>query len=324
MHVCHHMLLLLLLILLELKLIYRLLICIDSLHKILLWSLLFGILFLWDNAFHCLVILLWSQIWEIHKDGVILRKRDLLIILLLFIYCFFLDHCCWILISFFIILFKVILGEGSTRSARSSSTTAAEETVVILPFFVSLVMLVIVLHLTILCMYKLRLLSSSLSSYNLTRIVHLIVVVIIFLLGNSLWWLPTSSLSFISSRSLVLVYLSFSLLLLNKVLIIRIIKLCCVQKELLLLLLIRRWVKDNLFIWHHVLMWYLLLHWLHALRNKLVASNPLLRWIDTVHKRSTNTYDRLLLILRWLSYLLLRRWPCELWVVLEVHILKVL
>ena len=116
---------------------------------------------------------------------------------------------------------------------------------------------------SILLMNKLLLISSPLSAYQLSRVVNLIEINIIFMCLQAWGWVPTSCFPFIStiaSLSLIFEELILFLLLLGKhSLILRVIELCCIHKELLFLLHIWWRIVDDLLGWHYHLLLNLLL-----------------------------------------------------------------
>lgn len=90
------------------------------------------------------------------------------------------------------------------------------------------------------------------STNNLAWIINLVVVLIIFVLLNSLWWLPRTGLSFIVTSSTRRIHFSFSFLLLHQYfLLLRITYKLSLIIELILLHLIWWWIKYNLFRGHH-------------------------------------------------------------------------
>ena len=143
------------------------------------------------------------------------------------------------------------------------------------------------LMMLLLRMDKLLLTFKVLSSHDLARITNLVVVLIVFMLLNTLTWLPTTCFSFISASSFVFKSLTF---LLHHLMLLRISHLRHSWK-LWLLLLIRRWIVNDM-LWrhykslrHHHLVWHhLSLHnWLARPRYKLASTDTYLWWSYLCH-----------------------------------------
>lgn len=96
--------------------------------------------------------------------------------------------------------------------------------------------------------------NLCLSTNKLARIVDLIVIMIVLLLLNTLWRLPTSRFSLVCTIFIhPLTFKPLRSLLLHLLIVIRIIKLCCIS-ELRFLELIGWWINYDLFIWYYHLL----------------------------------------------------------------------
>ena len=137
------------------------------------------------------------------------------------------------------------------------------------------------------------------SSYYLSWVINLIIILIVFVPLNSSIGLPTACFSFsqisLSSWSwkpLILVSLIPLLLLLQKhLLVLRIVKLSSVEKNLLLL--VRRRIEDDLFRRNHILLRHLLL--IKVLRGTilmLLIKHPL-RGCWTLNELTSSNTDLL-------------------------------
>jgi hypothetical protein len=131
---------------------------------------------------------------------------------------------------------------------------------------------------------------------KLTWVVDLIVVLIILMLLNTLWWLPTSGLAFIlSSRG----SLALALLLKHHLLELWIYLLSHIR-ELGLLHLIWGRLEYNLLVWHykslllHILLLLINIHAIGRLRRR----EKLLLWLVLLLLRLLNEHHILLLLRR--------------------------